>query len=53
MDGACIMFGEIIDANRILVWRPEGRSQLVRPRLRWEDNIKMHHEEVGCGHGLD
>jgi hypothetical protein len=26
---------------RILVARPEGRRLLVRPRCRWEDNIKM------------
>jgi hypothetical protein len=36
------MCGEMIDAYRILVWRPEGRSQLGRPRLKWKDNIKMH-----------
>jgi hypothetical protein len=26
---------------RVLVGRPEGRRLLVRPRRRWEDNIKM------------
>jgi hypothetical protein len=26
---------------RILVGRPEGRSPIVRPRHRWEDNIKI------------
>jgi len=52
MGGACIMCGEMIDAYRILVWRPEGRSQLGKPRLRWEDNIKMYLEEDGWGHGL-
>jgi hypothetical protein len=25
----------------------EGKSALGRPRLRWEDNIKMDFEEVG------
>jgi hypothetical protein len=29
-------------AYRILVGRPEGRRPLGRPRLRWEDNIKMN-----------
>jgi hypothetical protein len=26
---------------RVLVWRPEGKRPLGRPRRRWEDNIKM------------
>jgi len=31
-----------------------GKRPLVRPRLRWEDNIKMDLQEVGCsGYGLD
>jgi hypothetical protein len=34
---------------RALVWKPEGKRQLGRPRHRWEDNIKMDLEEVGCG----
>jgi hypothetical protein len=29
--------------------KPEGKRQLERPRHRWEDNIKMDHQEVGCG----
>jgi hypothetical protein len=32
----------------ILIWRPEGRQQLGRPRHRWEGNIKMD-LEVGGG----
>jgi hypothetical protein len=28
---------------------PEGKRPLGRPRLRWEDNIKMELQEVGCG----
>jgi hypothetical protein len=31
---------------RILVGRPEGWRPLGRPRYRWEDNIKMHFQEV-------
>jgi hypothetical protein len=27
----------------------EGKRQLGRPRRRWEDNIKMDLQEVGCG----
>jgi hypothetical protein len=33
---------------RVLVGKPEGRRPLVRPRHRWEDNIKMDLQEVGC-----
>ena len=31
--------------------KPEGKRPLGRPRLRWEDNIKMDLEEVGKGCG--
>jgi len=31
------------------VGKPEGKSTLGRPRCRWEDNIKMDVQEVGCG----
>ena len=33
----------------VLVRKPEGRRQLGRPRRRWEDNIKMDLQKVGCG----
>ena len=29
--------------------KPEGKRPLGRPRRRWEDNIKMYLQEVGCG----
>jgi len=41
------------DAYRVLVGKPEGKRPLGRPRLRWNDNIKMNLQEVGWGHGLD
>jgi hypothetical protein len=31
---------------RVLVGKPEGKRPLVRPRRRWEDNIKIDLEEV-------
>ena len=34
---------------RVLVGKPEGKKPLGRPRRRWEDNIKMDLQEVGCG----
>ena len=29
--------------------KPEGKRTFVRPRHRWEDNIKIYLQEVGCG----
>jgi len=43
---------EVGGANRVLVGRREGKRPLKRPRRRWEDNIKMDLQEVGCG-GMD
>ena len=28
---------------------PEGKTPLGRPRRRWEDDIKMDRQEMGCG----
>jgi hypothetical protein len=33
----------------LLVGNPEGRRPIGRPRHRWEDNIRMDIQEVGCG----
>ena len=35
--------------HRVLVGKPEGKRPLGRPRLRWEDDIKMDIREVGGG----
>ena len=40
-------------AYTALVGIPEGRRPLVRPRRRWDDNIKMDLRDVGWGHKLD
>jgi hypothetical protein len=37
------------DVYRVLVVKREGKRPLGRPRHRWEDNIKMDLQEVGCG----
>jgi hypothetical protein len=39
-------------AYGILVGTRERMSALRRPRLRWEDNIKVDLQEVGWEHGL-
>jgi len=31
------------------VGKPEGKRPFRRPGRRWEDNIKMDLQEVGCG----
>jgi hypothetical protein len=37
---------------RVLVGKPEGKTPLGIPRHRWDDNIKIDLQEVGCG-GMD
>jgi len=44
--------GEKRVAHRVLVGKSEGKRPLGRPRRRWEDNIKMDLQELGCG-GMD
>jgi hypothetical protein len=34
---------------RALVGKPEGKRPLGIPWRRWEDNIRMGLQEVGCG----
>jgi len=46
------VWGERRGVYRVLVGKPEGKRPLDRPRRRWEDNIKMDFQEVGCG-GMD
>jgi hypothetical protein len=44
---ACM--GERRGVYRVLVGKPEGKRPLGRTRSRWQDNIKMDLQEVGCG----
>jgi hypothetical protein len=44
--------GEERGVCRVLVRKPEGKRPLGRPRRRWEDNISIDLQEVGCG-GMD
>ena len=50
--GHVASMGERRGVYRVLVGKLEGKRPLWRPRCRWEDNIKMDFQEVGCG-GLD
>ena len=50
--GQVARMGEGSGVYRVLVVKPEGKRPLGRPRRRWEDNINMDLQEVGCG-GMD
>ena len=47
-----VHMGEERGVYRVLVGKPEGKRPLGRPRRKWEDNIKMDLQNVGCG-GMD
>jgi hypothetical protein len=44
--------GKKKNAYRILVGEPEGKRQLLRPKRRLVDNIKIDLREIGWG-GMD
>jgi hypothetical protein len=52
MGGACSGHGDMRNAYKILVGKPEGKRLLGRPRCRREDNIKMDLRKIGFG-GVD
>jgi hypothetical protein len=52
MAGACNTYGEKRGVCWGFVGKHEGTRSLGRPRLRWEDNIKMGLQKVRCG-GMD
>jgi hypothetical protein len=47
MGWTCGTHGEGRGVYRVLVARAEGKRPLGRPRLMWEDNIKMDLRETG------
>jgi hypothetical protein len=49
MGGECSADGEETGMCRVLVGKSEGKRPLGRPRRRWEDNIRLDLQEVGCG----
>jgi hypothetical protein len=48
MGGSCSADGEERGVYRGLVRKPERKRPLGRPSGRWEDNIKMDFQKVGC-----
>jgi len=55
MGGTHDAYGGRESVHRVLVGKPEGKRPLRRHRRRWEDNIKMDHQEMGggCGDWMD
>jgi hypothetical protein len=49
MGGAYSADGEGRGVYRVLVGKPERKRPLVRPRRRWDDNVKTDLQEVECG----
>jgi len=47
--GHVARMGEGRGVYRVLVGKPERKRPLGKPRHRWEDNIKMDLQKVGCG----
>jgi hypothetical protein len=47
MGGQCGTYRGAHNAYRFVVGKRDREKQLGRPTCRWEDNIKMHLEEVG------
>ena len=49
-EGHVVRTGTRIGVFTVLFGKSEGEKRpLGRPRRRWEDNIKMDLQEVGCG----
>jgi hypothetical protein len=49
MGGTCSTDGDERDVYSVLVGKPEGKRPLGRTRRRWEVNIRMDLQDVGCG----
>ena len=52
MGGACSAYRGEVRCIQGFGGELEGKRPLGRPRRRWEDNIKMDLQEVGCD-GMD
>jgi hypothetical protein len=50
--GHVARMGEERKVHEVLVGKPKGKRPLVRPRRRWEDEIRMDLREIGLG-GVD
>ena len=50
--GHVARMGEGRGVHKVLVGKPVGKGPLGRRRRRWEDNIMIYLQEIGCG-GMD
>ena len=46
--GYCAMSAGMYSCCNISSGEPDGKRPLGRPRRRWEDNVKMDFQEMGC-----
>ena len=49
--GHVVRMEEGRSAFKILTGKPTGKRPSGRPKRRWEDNIRMDHEEIGISTG--
>jgi len=49
MGWACSTYGERRGIYSVLMEKPEGKRPLGRPRRKWEDNVKIDFQKMGCG----
>jgi len=49
MGGAYSMYVRGAGVHKVSVAKTNRKRSLGRPRCRWEDNIKMDFQQVGCG----
>jgi hypothetical protein len=47
--GHVARMGEERKVYKVLLGKPEGKRQLVRPRHRWKNEIRMDLRETGWG----
>ena len=48
MSGACGTYGEEVRTGFWSYVQPEGKKTLGIPKRKWENNIKINLEEIGC-----
>jgi 3-oxoacyl-ACP reductase-like protein len=48
MGEACSTYEERSDVYRVLVGKSEGKKPLGTPRRRWENDIQIDLQKVGC-----
>jgi hypothetical protein len=51
--GQVARIGEERKVYKVLVRNPEGQRPLGRSKRRWEDGIRMNHEEISLGCRVD